>query len=117
MKSISLMEYYLLVKLFYIVTCDSKIETIIDLLNSTSFLQRLALNLLKTNRKQMKQAYLLLIIWLLVNYRLNKPCCHDESVLVEPTNEHTASQLKEEIVDGRYNIGQLILPQSYEKLF
>ena len=62
----------------------------------------------------MKQVYLLLMFWLLVNYRLNIPGCHDVSVPVEPTNEQTVSQLKEKIVDGTYNIGQLIVPRSYE---
>ena len=56
----------------------------------------------------MKQVYLLLMFWLLVNYRLNIPCCRDVSVPVEPTNEQIVSQLKEKIVDGTYNIGQLI---------
>ena len=37
------------------------------------------------------------------------------SVPVEPTNEQIVSQLKEKIVDGTYNIGQLIVAQSYEK--
>ena len=62
----------------------------------------------------MKQVYLLLMFWLLVNYRLNIPGCHDVSVPVEPTNEQIVSQLKEKIVDGTYNIGQLIVPRSYE---
>ena len=65
----------------------------------------------------MKQVYLLLMFWLLVNYRLNIPGCHDVSVPVEPTNEQIVSQLKEKIVDGTYNIGQLIVAQSYEKMF
>ena len=62
----------------------------------------------------MKQVYLLFMFWLLVNYRLNIPGCHDVSVPVEPTNEQIVSQLKEKIVDGTYNIGQLIVPRSYE---
>ena len=64
----------------------------------------------------MKQVYLLIIFWLLVDYRLNIPGCHDVSVPVEPTNEGILSQLKEKILDSTYNIGQLIVPQSYEKI-
>ena len=45
---------------------------------------------------------------------MNIPGCHDVSVPVEPTNEQIVSQLKEKIVDGTYNIGQLIVPRSYE---
>ena len=41
--------------------------------------------------------------------------CHDVSVPVEPTHKQIVSQLKEKIVDGTYNIGQLIVAQSYEK--
>ena len=47
---------------------------------------------------------------------MNIPGCHDVSVPVEPTNEGILSQLKEKILDGTYNIGQLIVPQSYEKI-
>ena len=47
---------------------------------------------------------------------MNIPGCHDVSVPVEPTNEQIVSQLKEKIVGGSYNIGQLIVPQSYEKI-
>ena len=41
--------------------------------------------------------------------------CQDVSVPVEPTNKQIVSQLKEKIVDDTYNIGQLIVPQSYKK--
>ena len=64
----------------------------------------------------MKQVYLLLMLWLLVNYRLNIPGCHDVSAPVEPTNEQIVSQPKEKIAHGVYNIGQLIVPQNYEKI-
>ena len=64
----------------------------------------------------MKQVYLLLMLWFLVNYRLNIPGCQDVSVPVEPTNEQIVSQLKEKIIDSTYNIGQFIVPQSYEKI-
>ena len=64
----------------------------------------------------MKQVYLLIIFWFLVDYRLHIPGCHDVSVPAEPTNEDIVSQLKEKIIDGTYNIGQLIVLQSYEKI-
>ena len=47
---------------------------------------------------------------------MNIPGCHDVSAPVEPTNEQIVSQPKEKIAHGVYNIGQLIVPQNYEKI-
>ena len=49
------------------------------------------------------------------HYRLNLPNLRDISLPIEGSNRGVQENLKQQITDGVYSIGELIVPQSYEK--
>ena len=49
-------------------------------------------------------------------FRLNVPGTKDISIPTEVTNENIKKKLKEKIKDGSYLIGNLIVPQSFERV-
>ena len=52
----------------------------------------------------------------LIIFRLNIPNLKDISIPIDESNEQVKEKLKQELLDGNYNIGELIVPQTYTKV-
>ena len=50
------------------------------------------------------------------NHRLNVSNCTQISLPIEPSNEHVNATLKSKIENGDYHIGNLIVPQIFQKI-